>query len=180
MDGISVEKHWEYKGLDCLVLLVESSWQNHRCGYVGVPSTHPLYQVGYSDSPEFLQKHKDALMNQTQGKRGIMTLFAMALQDKEEIRVTPEMLFNVHGSITFAGGGEPSRGFLAGFWYFGYDCAHAGDDPDVQNLHYCIHECEYLAEQFIATEKAEHKTEICKGCGAPKIAYTECKNCGTI
>jgi len=79
---------------------------------------------------------------------------------------------DVHGGITFAGGrnGYPAEG--DGLWWFGYDCAHAGDAPGPQyvemmrsqypnmsymcydddgvhrDLAYCEVECERLAAQL--------------------------------
>lgn len=42
MKGYVIEKEFEHKGLKCVVLLLAIG---HRCGYVGVPKEHPLYNV---------------------------------------------------------------------------------------------------------------------------------------
>ena len=46
MKGYIVEKEFEHKGLKCVVLLLV---RGYRCGYVGVPKGHPLYNVAYMD-----------------------------------------------------------------------------------------------------------------------------------
>lgn len=43
--GHKVEKIWEVNGLTCVVLATN---MGHRCGYVGVPNTHPLYEKNYN------------------------------------------------------------------------------------------------------------------------------------
>ena len=41
-----VEKHWQSReGYDCVVLA--NGIMGHRCGYVGIPSSHPLFCLGY-------------------------------------------------------------------------------------------------------------------------------------
>lgn len=44
MKSYVVEKEFKYKGLKCVVLLLATGY---RCGYVGVPKGHPLYNVDY-------------------------------------------------------------------------------------------------------------------------------------
>ena len=46
MNYSTVEKHWIHEDLHCVVLMNGNS--GCRCGYVGVPETHPIYGVGYS------------------------------------------------------------------------------------------------------------------------------------
>jgi hypothetical protein len=95
-------------GLPCL--MVRGS-HGALCGYVGVTEGHPLFGVGYSSCP---------------CKCG-----------KDWCDHTPESVLRVHGGITFADfcaegsehgichkvdPGENDR-----VWWFGFDCAHAGD-----------------------------------------------------
>ena len=42
-----VEREWEHAGLKCAV--VQAREASHRCAYVRVPPTHPLYGKGYDD-----------------------------------------------------------------------------------------------------------------------------------
>lgn len=53
-------------------------------------------------------------------------------------------IVNVHGGVTFVGALEDANGF-----YVGFDCAHAGDSPKVQNEAYTISECKRLVDQLI-------------------------------
>lgn len=85
-----IEREWECAGLQCAV--VQAREAQHRCGYVRVSPTHPLFGKGYDD---------------------------------------PNV--EVHGGLTFAEL-EPCTEHSDGQgWWFGFDCAHAGDastDPD--------------------------------------------------
>jgi hypothetical protein len=86
-----VEREWEHAGLSCAVVLAREA--QHRCGYVRVPPSHPLFGKGYDDAD-----------------------------------------VDVHGGLTFAKL-EPCTEHPDGQgWWFGFDCAHAGDastDPNV-------------------------------------------------
>jgi hypothetical protein len=72
----------------------------HRCGYVGIDRYHRLYGVAHS-------QESDLLKVVASGWQGI----------------TPENFFEVHGGLTFA----DKREEHPGLWFFGFDCAHAGD-----------------------------------------------------
>jgi hypothetical protein len=90
---MSVEKDWvTASGLRAMVLMHDAL--GHRCGYVGIPDSHPLHGVSY------LHKHASLGMK-------------------------PEEKFDVHGGLTFSGtlksGNDPR------LWWYGFDCAHAGD-----------------------------------------------------
>lgn len=43
-----IEREWESSGLKCAV--VQARERGHRCGYVRVPPTHPMYGMDY-DAP---------------------------------------------------------------------------------------------------------------------------------
>lgn len=53
-------------------------------------------------------------------------------------------LVSVHGGVTFAGELDSADGF-----YIGFDCAHAGDSPKVQDEAYTLGECKRLVDQLI-------------------------------
>lgn len=55
---------------------------------------------------------------------------------------------NIHGGVTFAGE-------LAGYdgFYVGFDCAHRGDDPSVQDEKYTLNECMRLVDQLTEGER---------------------------
>ena len=166
-----LEKKWSYSGLPCAVV---ATCFGHRCGYVGVPITHFLAGVGYSQHCEELAyAHKKAMQGSI-GNRGIMSvLFAST----DEYR--PDVVFDVHGSITYTDWGSGEYPYPSiNTWWFGFDCAHAGDKADVElmddvhrrleeefgpvcedgvdrTLEYCVDECESLAEQISALTKQE-------------------------
>lgn len=128
MSKYTIEKDWTTAaGLRAVVIMGSLGY---RCGYVGVPTTHPLFCVGYSlDTPAFEA-------------------------------ASPEGMLDVHGGLTYAGGGGdypvPSE-----LWWFGYDCGHYGDAPAPgspmerltfsgvhRTLDFCIEQCESLAHQL--------------------------------
>lgn len=44
-----VEREFEHAGYKCVVVFQSLG---HRCGYVGIPITHPLYGKGYDECPD--------------------------------------------------------------------------------------------------------------------------------
>lgn len=158
-----VEKDWVTKsGLRAVVTM---SGFGHRCGYVGVPNKHSLYGAHYDNShPAIVAPDEDEPV----GKRGIITLLCA----NPERMTSPELAFDVHGSITYSGNGDGKHPVESDLWWFGYDCAHNGDGrspvfleqqrelyPDnpimwhddgvFRSLEYCIYECESLARQIV-------------------------------
>jgi hypothetical protein len=155
----NVEKVWSTKaGLTAVVLMTDLG---HRCGYVGIPSTHPLFGVEYSQEAACL---KDLPEDEPVGGRGIITLFCMPTTADGKISRRPDAIFDVHGSLTYSGGSETYPIESKGLWWFGYDCGHSGDAPapgsrmaeysvfpgDIhRTLEFCIEQCESLAQQLI-------------------------------
>src|SRR3990167_2210004 len=140
MKRYTVEKDWDHTGLKCVVIMGHMGF---RCGYVGISKEHPLYGVKYSDNPDFLKPLLEKVRNGPVGERGIISILCW---DGES--VSPEILFSVHGGITYSDGGVNSDyPIQSDLWWFGYDCGHAGDNN--LSLEYCCGECEQLAEQLI-------------------------------
>jgi hypothetical protein len=112
---------WSHAGLKCLLRRHQSS--GHWCGYVAVEAEHPLHQVGYSQESPAL----DALLEQLKQRpmNEIEQTFARMIGVLcGNISATPEMVLEAHGGITFADVWEGEDPHL---WWFGFDCAHAGD-----------------------------------------------------
>lgn len=87
-----IESLFYHKSLPCVVILTS---MGHRCGYVGVPETHPLFGKDWGDVD-----------------------------------------VDVHGGLTYAepsGDGYP-KGVAYPTWWFGFDCAHSWDAPDMDAL----------------------------------------------
>jgi hypothetical protein len=116
-------------GLPCLIVRSPSG---ALCGYVGVSVGHPLHGVDYSQQTQLSPDLVRLLLEE----RSYADLY-----EKEAATglAAPECLFDVHGGLTFSDGcdhgNDPSRGIchLPGpgepddVWWFGFDCAHAGD-----------------------------------------------------
>lgn len=121
-----VEREFEHAGYKCVVVFQE---MGHRCGYVGVPKGSKLYGKSYTDKLDIkLEEVKDMKI----GNRGIIPWFCACLDDKEE-RVSLDLYFDVHGSLTYSGGGKNSKyPIKSDLWWLGFDCDHAGDRKDYE------------------------------------------------
>lgn len=154
MSGIEVEGRWTTKaGLLATVVVVRGA---HRCGYVRVPYLNPLFGVGYGQHSNRLRRARRAAMGKPLGKRSVMTLFSSGARDGT---ATPEIVFDVHGGITYSGDLQE-----VGAWWYGFDAAHAGDGfipgselarfapipgDVVRDYEYMAAECESLAAQIV-------------------------------
>ena len=118
-----VEREFEHVGYKCVVIFGDTGY---RCGYVGVPKEHPLYGKNYSDH---LNIDKEELDGMELGKRGVMSLMAYACNDSDNVPL--EIYFDVHGSLTYAGGQNSKYPIESDLWWFGFDCIHAGDGKDL-------------------------------------------------
>lgn len=149
-----VEKDWTTKsGLRAVCLFVNES---HRCGYVGVPVSHVLYGINYGQEVDFLNVG-GALVGK---KSPLLAITASVGAADGVIRKSPDVAIDVHGGLTYAGGNEEYPAESNNLWWFGFDCAHAGDgtmvleshnifDGPVGSLDFVIDECESMAEQFL-------------------------------
>lgn len=94
------------------------------CGYVGIPKSHPWYGKSYTEE---VKPSMDMLSQRDPLDHGPIDLLCMVLSNKdpcESLAIT--LCLRVHGGLTWADNhhacGEPD-----GLWWFGFDCAHAGD-----------------------------------------------------
>lgn len=166
MNNYIVESDFEHEGCRCVVI---GQRAGHRCGYVGINKTNLLYKSDYGKKNKFL-KMSD-LEDESIGKRGLIPLLRMSVDEDKEC-VSPDCYFNVHGGITYDGGGENSKYPVeSNLWWFGFDCAHWGDSNDINLMddahkkiyendlyfrnngairtkEYCIDECKSFAEQL--------------------------------
>ncbi|CAB3952786.1 hypothetical protein [Achromobacter piechaudii] len=143
-----VEKDWiTAAGFRAVVIMIKDS---HRCGYVGVSPDHPLFDAEYSKPCAALTRPAD---DESIGKRSPLALLCVA--GDESRMQSPEIVFDVHGGVTYSGNSDtyPVQSEL---WWFGFDCAHAGDQSHggitgvMRDLDYCVAECESLAAQIVA------------------------------
>ena len=146
-----VERDWTTAaGLRAVCMMTT---MGHRCGYDEVPQGHPLHGLGYSDTTDAIVFDPESV--EIGKKSPILALTAgVGAAPGETIRRSPDIAFDVHGGLTFSGGG---RGYPveSDGWWFGFDCAHAGDltrysDGVERTEEYVVSECESLAAQIVA------------------------------
>ena len=103
------------------------------CGYVQVPESHPLYGVPYYRPTRWLERLLRARLEQPVGERlGLAVMIAYLTGNAV---ASPGIVFTVHGGITFSGPRETEPNGKEEGWWFGFDCAHAGDfSPKIQAL----------------------------------------------
>lgn len=104
----------------------------HRYGYIALPQGHAFWGLHYSDPHPLLLK--EDLDGQEVGERGVISVFIQGLKEGNDNPapgfVCPDVYFNVHGSITFSKDGAYPLEEDHGYWWWGFDCGHAGDAPD--------------------------------------------------
>ena len=156
------EDNFEHAGLQCRIC--RHPILLHYCGYVGVPKGHPLYGVELDQETPALQEALERLKR----ARDVEMTFARAVAVLVgEIKPTPQIVLEVHGGITYSGDRVPGEK-SDGLWWFGFDCAHAGDfvpksyfeAPDLfqgtvyRNYEYVRAQAERLADQLAAVARA--------------------------
>lgn len=130
MPRSTIERIWEAHGLCCAVLRMDVG---HRCGYCQVPDDHPWKGLSYSDvAPEAEAAKYDEKTLDDIGMGGMIALLGGPEEvDKWARRIEAQV--DVHGGLTY-GGEAPGALEGKGGWWFGFDCAHAGDwsswEPD--------------------------------------------------
>lgn len=159
----------EATGLPCLIVRGPAG---ALCGYVGVPEGHPLHGVGYSECPKGC--------------------------GEDHCSHSPESTINAHGGLTFADScnpkakedrgicHKPAPGEPDHVWWFGFDCAHAGDFcpmfegryytkstlgmptgwgtvVEYRNIAYVTEQCRGLAQQLAARMEITHDGEVMVG-----------------
>lgn len=110
------------EGYRYVILFVNGS---HHCGYVSIGRDHPFFGIDY-DTPikEFAEQAKKVEI----GKKSSFVVFS-AMSDEYEVNPSPSVLIDVHGGLTFASNGSKDYPIESSEddWWFGFDCAHAGD-----------------------------------------------------
>lgn len=135
--------------------VVARQYTGHLCGYVGLPKTHPLHGVSYSEPSD---KLKEALEKRKEQPLGNNPAFAVLTRCVfgGELEATPETVFTVHGGLTYSRDHLLPVGDDAnGLWWFGFDCAHCDDETPIRSyggqyrdIEYVRAETESLADQL--------------------------------
>ena len=115
------------EGLRCVGIAITD--MGHRCGYVGVPRGHVLYGVEYNETlPDAISFVTDEIMENAEiGARGAIPVFFAAFSNRMN---RLDVVIDVHGSLTYSGRSEQYPIPDTNLWWFGFDCAHAGDGKD--------------------------------------------------
>lgn len=161
---IQVERTGMAYGLEYEVVATS---MGHRCGYVRIPDGHTLFGRGYQEPAPGVATAD--MENVEVGKRGVMALFGHALDDGDTVSL--DVLFDVHGSLTFAGNRHSDTD-----WWLGFDCGHYGDGRDlsimdeefqqiwgcggdgpIRTAEYVEGECQSLARQIVERYPLEGK-----------------------
>lgn len=147
----------EATGLPCLIV---RGPVGALCGYVGVDERHPAFGLSHNGTPyEEDRAHFTAMresMRSAFGDRGGAKSHEMVREAIKALPVGPQRVgiagdriseVDVHGGLTFASacsphGDEaanvchvPGPGETDRVWWFGFDCAHAGDLCPQMNMH---------------------------------------------
>lgn len=116
---------FEHAGLQCVMHRKDTLF--HWCGYIGIPKDHPLFGVGRSEESPVLGAALEQRLEHPVGESPSFAVLMSLLGGS--IGGSPGVVFEVHGGITWDGpypGGHPERE-AEGLWWYGFDCAHAGD-----------------------------------------------------
>lgn len=154
------KKQWQDPETDLVCLAVRDPVAGHWYGYVGVPSGHPLHGVKHNQASELLVVALEQRKKRPIGKQPSFALMIACVLGGELVKASPEIVFEVHGGITFSNGCMPGSTPTDGEpWWFGFDCAHCDDlspglshtkDGCYRSLKYVEGECIRLAKQLAA------------------------------
>ena len=137
----------EYRNYKYMTLRM---FAGHVCGYVEIPQGHYLYGKSYIDPIYELAKFNEQVLEGGVGKLGSIPMFLFATRKDNEEPMSADILFDVHGGITYSGkltnNESPSQCFD---WAIGFDTAHFNDDETTQTHEYCESECKRLIDQLV-------------------------------
>lgn len=158
MNDHILESDWiTNSGYRAVCLMVRN---DHRCGYVGIPKEHPLYKKPYSEHTDALKSAYKKIMKGPIGKRGTISV---VFHTKGQC--TPEIVFDVHGGITYSGNSKDYPVKSRGLWWYGFDCAHCDDKTSYSTTgiertkEYVMEECESLAKQLKAIKPRRKRND---------------------
>lgn len=158
---MALEEKWvTLAGLNAVVLVLGHETPSHRCGYVEVPKDSILYGKDYDEQLDCITQC--AADSAQIGDKSPLLLFTAACNSDDEhnkVRRSLDIIIDCHGGLTFAGRLKPEFA-PENTWWFGFDCAHAGDGKitynkyerdfgyPVRSLEFCKLECEKIAAQL--------------------------------
>ena len=158
-----VKKEFETKeGYKAVILFTRDM---HHCGYIGVEKSHPFYGKSYDDRSGI---NKSFMKDRVVGKRSPIDLLIYRMEKEDDVSVG--YLFDVHGGVTYADGGDNYPIKLKDIWWFGFDCAHLGDknlnddfpgdtESTFKDVDYCVDELINFSKQM---KQFDHKLKLLK------------------
>lgn len=149
---------FEADGLPCAM---RRGWSGVWCGYVGIGQDHPWFGLSHNT---LIKPTRAMLDNRTFDDTGVFDLFMASISGKnphEELEIA--MALRVHGGITYSADHIVEPEVPAGFFWYGFDCGHAGDympamarrfpglmDGAVyRDQQFVVSECQSLAAQLV-------------------------------
>lgn len=117
----TLAKEFIYKGYNCFIVNSSGGWRN---GYVEIPKDNMFFGKSFDS---ILPISREVLREESFGKRSPISLLCFSL-DKDK-NVPLDMLFNVHGGITY-GNSKLSPAGKENSWFLGFDCNHCNDGKD--------------------------------------------------
>lgn len=155
------ESDFEYKGYRCITTFTDMGF---RCGYVGIPNESCFYGKKYTD---YTNLDREIIDDEPIGKRGIIAIVLDAMDNNSKVRM--DMLFDVHGGLTFSGSNHPED---CGLWWLGFDCGHYNDGHDLDKIEELWGDIDYIRERIAIDRKYDS--------GYPerslKYVQQECRN----
>lgn len=114
----------EVSGMACgfETYILRNQYFGHLCGYVGIPKDHVLYGRNYNEHCPELEKRWRERVDEPFGEFQMGRMLSILGGASE---VTPELVFDVHGGITFSGKAYWDE--KSDLWWFGFDCNHSSD-----------------------------------------------------
>mgnify|MGYP000914621719 CR=1 FL=1 len=158
----TIEKQWTTKAGHTAVVNyheyedshIESHPESHpwRCGYVGVSKESPLYGKKHNEQLGCISQKQ--VQETTLGSKSLLLAFTATCRSDGEglIRRSLDILIDCHGGLTYSGDCKNKYPIESSLWFFGFDCNHLNDNPDIQTLEYCVEECEKISEQLKVIE----------------------------
>lgn len=139
-------------------VILRTSHSGVLCGYVGVPQGHPWWRKQYHDvvtpTAEQLQQPIDT------DKISVFAVFVEALSGRDDDSARIDCLVHVHGGLTYSDRGWPSLGEDPRLWFFGFDCAHAGDYNPAYDYKYGWGEGQYRNLDYVKSEIAALSAQL--------------------
>jgi hypothetical protein len=155
IDNEEVPQEFMYKNHECRIL---RSNLGHLCGYVRVHEDHPFYGLHYSDSVSVPL----SVMNNDVDLRdvSILSIVSDSLDGTlDEGNLSIASILRVHGGVTFSG--NPANGEDG--WWYGFDCAHAGDyipasafGGTYKEVSFVENQCKLLVEDLMTIHQWNH------------------------